>query len=159
MGNVTSDSGFSRRMATPNTSALARQGPLVLAVDDDPGILRIIELLLTRSGYAVKTAPSATKALELLKGVEPALLITDVQMPTMTGYDLCQVVKRDKRLQSVPVMFLTAQGSPQDYKTGHDSGAVMYMVKPFKPEVLLNAVRMMVPITSPSQSADPAPKP
>ncbi len=146
-------------MATANTSALARQGPLVLAVDDDPGILRIIEMLLSRTGYSVKTAPNGLKALELLKTILPALVITDVQMPGMSGYDLCQVVKRDRRLHDVPVLFLTAQGSPQDYKTGHDSGAVMYMVKPFKPEVLLNAVRMMVPVATPGQQADPASKP
>lgn len=145
-------------MASPSSNALARQGPVILAVDDDPGILRIIEMLLSRAGYTVKTAPSAPKALDLLKGTLPSLMITDVQMPAMSGYDLCQVVKRDKRLQNMPVLFLTAQGSPQDYKTGHDSGAVMYMVKPFKPEVLLNAVRMMVPIPHPGQNADPAPK-
>ena len=118
---------------------------MVLAVDDDPGILRIIELLLSRSGFTVRTAPSAQSALEILKGIVPSVLVTDVQMPGMSGYDLCQVVKREKRLQSIPVIFLTAQGSPQDYKTGHDSGAVMYMVKPFKPERLLSAVRMLAP--------------
>lgn len=135
-------------MSSTSPNALVRQGPLVLAVDDDPGILRIIEMLLSRSGYAVRTAPNAQKALDILKTILPALMITDVQMPLMSGYDLCQVVKRDKRLQNMPVIFLTAQGLPQDYKAGHDSGAVMYMVKPFKPEKLLNAVRMVAPLAS-----------
>jgi len=132
-------------MSSLSPNALVRQGPLVLAVDDDPGILRIIEMLLSRNGYAVRTAPSAPKALEILKGILPALMITDVQMPQMSGYDLCQAVKRDRRLQNVPVIFLTAQGAPEDFKTGHDSGAVLYMVKPFKPEKLLNAVRLVAP--------------
>jgi two-component system sensor histidine kinase ChiS len=126
-------------------SALAKQGPVVLAVDDDPGILRIVEMLLSRNGYTVRTAPSAEKALVVLKTIRPAVLISDVQMPGMTGYDLCQVVKRDDRLKEIPVIFLTAQGSPRDYKTGHESGAVMYMVKPFKPEKLLQMVRMVAP--------------
>jgi len=134
-------------MASANPTAIVKSGPLVLAVDDDPGILRIIEMLLSRNGYAVRTATDGMKALEILKTILPALMITDVQMPSMSGYDLCQVVKRDRRLQAMPVIFLTAQGSPQDYKTGHDSGAVMYMVKPFKPEKLLNAVRTIVPPT------------
>lgn len=138
------------------TGALARQGPVVLAVDDDPGILRIIEMLLVRNGYTVRTAPNGEAALDTLKSLVPAVLITDVQMPRMSGYDLCQVVKRDKRLQDIPVIFLTAQGSPQDYKTGHDSGAVVYMVKPFKPEKLLQVVRMVAP--PPHAHLEAAPK-
>lgn len=127
------------------TNALARQGPVVLAVDDDLSILRIIEMLLSRNGYTVRTAISGEKALAVLKTILPAVLISDVQMPGMSGYDLCQVVKRDPRLKDVPVIFLTGQGSPQDYKTGHSSGAVVYMVKPFKPERLLQVVRMVAP--------------
>ena len=137
------------------TNALAKQGPVVLAVDDDPGILRIVEMLLSRNGYTVRTAISGEKALALLKTVRPAVLISDVQMPGMSGYDLCQVVKRDERLKDVPVIFLTAQGSPRDYKTGHESGAVMYMVKPFKPEKLLQVVRMVAPPVTDSGGQTP----
>ncbi len=133
-------------MSAADSKALAKQGPLVLAVDDDPSILRVIEMLLTRSGYTVRTAASGDKALILLRSMVPAVLISDVQMPGMSGYDLCSVVKRDARLQNVPVVFLTAQGSPQDYKTGHDLGAVVYMSKPFKPEKLLQVVQMVAPV-------------
>lgn len=121
---------------------------MVLAVDDDPDILRIIEMLLTRYGYTVRMALSGEKALAVLRTTLPNVVISDVQMPGMSGYDLCQVVKRDKRLQSIPFIFLTAQGTPQDYKTGHDSGAVIYMVKPFKPEKLLQAVRLVAPVAT-----------
>jgi len=69
-------------------------------------------------------------------------------MPGMSGFDLCQVIKRDKRLRGIPIIFLTGQGTPQDYKTGHDSGAVIYMVKPFKPEKLLQAVRLVAPVAT-----------
>jgi len=133
-------------MPANQPKALAKQGPTVLAVDDDPGILRIIEMLLSRNGYTVRTAPNGEKALSLLRSFSPAVLITDVQMPGMSGYDLCSVVKHDERLATVPVVFLTAQGTPQDYKTGHDMGAVMYMVKPFKPERLLQVVQMLAPL-------------
>jgi len=134
------------KMSANPPKALAKPGPTVLAVDDDPGILRIIEVLLTRNGYTVRTAPNGEKALSLLRNFQPAVLITDVQMPGMSGYDLCSVVKHDERLAAVPVVFLTAQGTPQDYKTGHDMGAVMYMVKPFKPERLLQVVQMLAPL-------------
>lgn len=132
-------------MSSADTKALAKQGPLVLTVDDDPSILRVVEMLLSRNGYTVRTAASGELALKLLSHLVPAVLITDVQMPGMSGYDLCSVIKSDGRLQNVPVIFLTAQGSPQDYKTGHDLGAVVYMSKPFKPEKLLQVVQMVAP--------------
>jgi DNA-binding response OmpR family regulator len=58
------------------------------------------------------------------------------------------VVKRDPRLQEVPVIFLTSRSTPQDYKTGHELGAVIYMVKPLKAEKLVNVVRMLIPVSA-----------
>jgi DNA-binding response OmpR family regulator len=120
--------------------------PVVLAVDDDPAVLRIIESQLTRHDFAVKTAASGEEALRMLRDLTPALLILDVMMDGISGYDLCLVVKRDPRLKEVPVIFLTSRGTPQDYKTGHELGAVIYMVKPFKAEKLLNIVQMLIPV-------------
>jgi DNA-binding response OmpR family regulator len=125
-----------------------RIAPLVLAVDDDPAVLRIIESQLTRHDFVVKTAPSGEEALRLLQDLTPAVLILDVVMEGISGYDLCHVVKRDPRLQDVPVIFLTSRGTPQDYKTGHELGAVIYMVKPLKAEKLVNVVRMLSPVSA-----------
>lgn len=116
--------------------------PVVLCVDDDEGIQRVIEVLLQKNGYSVVNAPNGHEALKLLRKLVPACLILDVQMPGMSGYDICQVVKRDPRLERVPVIFLTGQGSPRDYKEGMESGAMIYMVKPFHPQKLLQAVRL-----------------
>jgi putative two-component system response regulator len=132
---------------SPEISRLGpRALPVILAVDDDPAVLRIIEAQLSRHDFIVKTAASAEEALKKLRELTPALLILDVMMSGMSGYDLCLVVKRDERLKDVPVIFLTSRGTPQDYKTGHELGAVIYMVKPFKPEKLLNIVQMLVPV-------------
>lgn len=125
-----------------------RAFPVILAVDDDPAVRRIIEAQLTRHDFVVKTAASGEEALELLKDVTPAVLILDVSMPGISGYDLCHVVKRDERLMKVPVIFLTSRGMPEDFKTGHDLGAVIYMVKPLKAEKLVNIVQMLVPATA-----------
>jgi DNA-binding response OmpR family regulator len=125
-----------------------RAVPVILAVDDDPAILRIIESQLTRHDFVVKTASSGEEALEMLKVLTPSVLILDVMMDGISGYDLCHVVKRDRRLQEVPVIFLTSRGTPQDFKTGHDLGAVIYMVKPLKPEKLVNIVQMLVPVSA-----------
>jgi DNA-binding response OmpR family regulator len=134
---------------TPAESKLNRRAlPVVLAVDDDPAVLRIIESQLTRHDLAVKTAASGEDALRILKELIPAVLILDVTMEGISGYDLCHVVKRDPRLQAVPVVFLTSRGTPQDYKTGHDLGAVIYMTKPLKAEKLLNIVQMLIPVSA-----------
>lgn len=125
-----------------------KANPVILAVDDDPAVLRIIESQLSRNDFEVKTAANGAEALEILKKLTPAVLILDVMMEGISGYDLCHVVKRDSRLQNVPVIFLTSRGAPEDFKTGHDLGAVIYMVKPLKPEKLVNMVNMLLPITA-----------
>jgi len=120
------------------------KAPLIVVVDDDAATLRIIELLLERNGYNVRTANSGENALTLLRESVPAAMILDVNMPGMSGFDVCQIIKRDERFDKIPVILLTAQSAPQDFKTGHDAGAVIYMVKPFKPERLLQVIRLLI---------------
>ena len=122
----------------------SEKGPLIVVVDDDAATLRIVELLLDRNGYTVKTANSGESALTLLRETVPAAMILDVNMPGMSGFDVCQIIKRDERFDKIPVILLTAQSTPQDFKTGHDAGAVIYMVKPFKPERLLQVIRLLI---------------
>lgn len=122
----------------------AAPGPLIVVVDDDPATLRIIEMLLDRNGYSVRTANSGESALTLLRDAVPAAMVLDVNMPGMSGFDVCQIIKRDERFDKIPVILLTAQSTPQDFKTGHDAGAVIYMVKPFKPERLLQVIRLLI---------------
>lgn len=126
----------------------SRSGALVLVVDDDPSILRVVEVQLQRNGFQVMTAADGPAALKILRDCVPAVIILDVMMPGMSGYDVCQEVKQSPRLEKVPVIFLTAKGSPQDYRTGMAAGAVMYMVKPFSPEKLLQVVQMMAGVPS-----------
>ena len=131
---------------------VVKPGSLILVVDDDPGILRIVEITLERSGYRVKTAPSGQEALKLLRNTLPDVMILDVTMPGLSGFDLCHIVKRDERLQNVPVIFFTAQDSPKDFQAGMDAGGVIYLLKPFKPEKLLQSVRLALSAKPPSTS-------
>src|SRR5580704_6932044 len=94
--------------------------PTVLAVDDDSAVLRVIVAKLTRHDYLVKTASSGEEALQMLSLSTPNVLILDVMMPGISGYDLCHVVKREERLKDIPVIFLTSRGDPKDFKTGHN---------------------------------------
>jgi DNA-binding response OmpR family regulator len=120
-----------------------RSDVIVLAVDDDRMVLRLIEAKLTPHDYVVKTASSGEEALKMLGEITPAVLILDVTMSGISGYDVCRFVKQDERLKNIPVIFLTSRDAPEDYKTGHDLGAVMYMAKPIKPEQILRAVQML----------------
>lgn len=120
--------------------------PVILAVDDDPVVLRIIDAYLTRHDYAVKTAASGEEAMLILRDLTPAVMILDVMMEGMSGLDVCSIVKREGRLKDVPVIFLTSKSTPQDYRMGHELGAVIYMVKPLKPDKLLNVVQMLAPV-------------
>jgi DNA-binding response OmpR family regulator len=122
--------------------------PVVLAVDDDPAVLRIIESQLSRHEIVVKTAANGEEALRILRELVPAVMILDVMMDGISGHDLCHLVKRDPRLREVPVIFLTSRGTPQDYKTGHEMGAVIYMVKPLKAEKLIHIVQMLIPVSA-----------
>jgi DNA-binding response OmpR family regulator len=142
---------FSKRFMAKNSQKLQSENkamPVVLAVDDDPAVLRIIESQLTRHDFVVKTATNGGEALDILKTLTPSVLILDVMMDGISGYDMCHIVKRDKRLQRVPVIFLTSRGAPEDFKTGHDLGAVIYMVKPLKVEKLVNMVNMLLPVSA-----------
>jgi len=130
---------------------VVKPGSLILVVDDDPGILRVVEFTLQRSGYEVRTAPNGQEALKVLRHTVPDVMVLDVVMPGLSGFDLCHIVKRDERLKNVPVIFFTAQDSPKDFQAGMDSGAVIYLVKPFKPEKLLQSVRLALSSRPPSE--------
>ena len=130
-------------IVTNKTKSPFRSDLIVLAVDDDNMILRIIEAKLTPHDYLVKTASSGEEALKILGEITPAVLILDVMMSGISGYDVCRFVKQDERLKNIPVIFLTSRDTPEDYKKGHDLGAVMYMAKPIKPEQILRAVQML----------------
>ena len=128
-----------------NKKSSSESRPFVMAVDDDPSVLRIIKTSLEQSDYLVKTALSGEEAFAILLKETPAVLILDVIMPGASGYDICRLIKRDVRLKNVPVVFLTSKSEPKDFKMGHDLGAVIYMTKPFKVQKLLHVVQMLCP--------------
>jgi len=134
-------------MEIVNVKISSKELPLVLAVDDDRIQLRLVQDLLVRHGYAVKTASSSEEALAILRSISPVVIILDVMMSGISGYDLCTQLKQDQKLRNIPVIFLTGEASPKDFKAGSNAGAVIYITKPFKPTGLLNAVRMLCPVT------------
>ena len=113
----------------------------VLVVDDQPSNLRIISALLSRQGYTVHTAESGEEALASLETQSADLLLLDMMMPGMDGFQLLEEVRRHPEWSSLPVVFLTAAHDRDLLLRAFDSGAVDYVTKPFMPEELLARVQ------------------
>ncbi len=112
----------------------------LLLVDDDPNLVLLVKDYLEFRGYEVTTAENGKEALEVLGTKIPDMIICDVMMPEMDGYALIEKVREDARISWVPVMFLSAKGQSQDRVKGLNTGADVYMVKPFEPEELVAQV-------------------
>ena len=116
-------------------------GESILVVDDDPFIARLLEIELRAAGYEVRTASDGEKALEIVRQGRPDLILADVMMPNMDGYELTRRLRLDGRTASVSVILLTARGLSADKLEGFSVGADDYIVKPFDTPELLARIR------------------
>ena len=122
-----------------------KQPSVVLAVESDQRTADVMRNILSQDGYTVIVVPTAQEALEILRTTVPACFLAEVEGKDMSGHDLCLIIKRNDRLQHVPVILLTRAAQPADYAASHQLGAVVCMAKPFKPERLLHVVRLVAP--------------
>ncbi len=123
----------------------AKHQSVVLAVEPDQRTADIMRAILQNDGYTVVIVPTAQQALEVLRTTVPVVFVAEVEAEDMSGHDLCLIIKRNDRLQRVPVILLTRSAQPADYSASHQLGAVVCMAKPFKPERLLHVVRLVAP--------------
>jgi CheY-like chemotaxis protein len=130
---------------TPSVHAQEKQQSVVLVVESDPRMAETMRTILQQDGYTVIIAQTAHAALDTLKTTVPAVFIAEVEAEDMSGQDLCLIIKRDERLQRVPVILMTRSAQPADYSASHQLGAVVCMAKPFKPERLVHVVRLVAP--------------
>ena len=120
--------------------------PTVLVVDDTPQNLSLMSDLLENE-YAVKVAPSGARALKIARsGTPPDLILLDIMMPEMDGYEVCRQLKADPQTVDIPVIFLTAKTEVQDEQKGFELGAVDYISKPISPPLVLARVRTSLTI-------------
>ncbi|MGB3693580.1 MAG: response regulator transcription factor [Spirulinaceae cyanobacterium] len=112
----------------------------LLLIDDDPNLILLVKDYLEFRGYQVITAENGREALDILEQKIPDMIICDVMMPEMDGYALVDHVRKDARTNWIPVLFLSAKGQSQDRVKGLNTGADVYMVKPFEPEELVAQV-------------------
>ncbi len=122
-------------------TADAGGGENVLVVDDDPFIARLLEIELRAAGYDVRVAADGMLALEGRPGARPDLVLADVMMPNMDGFELTRRLRQDPRTASVAIIMLTARGLSADKLEGFAVGADDYIVKPFDTPELLARIR------------------
>lgn len=116
----------------------------VLVADDDPSILRLVELMLTRHGLAVVTAKDGEEAFEKAVLEAPDAILLDIKMPKLDGMALCSKLKATETTAKIPVAFITAQKDVEFYREAQELGAILYITKPFKPEKLIDAVGLLL---------------
>ena len=120
------------------------QGAKVLVVDDEPDLTDIIQTFLEGAGYHVTSENSSVKAIEKAKVLKPDLVLLDITMPVMDGYQVCQELKKNSATADIPVVFLTGKDPSEDNKRSFKSGADLFIKKPFSCESLLEIVRIVL---------------
>jgi two-component system, OmpR family, alkaline phosphatase synthesis response regulator PhoP len=116
----------------------------ILAVDDEPNIVRLIQVTLERHGYKIDTAKNGAQALSKIRANRPALVVCDVMMPEMDGFELLSTLRRDPLYADLPMLMLTAKVADQSVMEGYSRGADMYLTKPFNPMELVQFVQRIL---------------
>lgn len=114
----------------------------ILIADDEAANLQILISMLNELGATIIIARNGKEVMERLRSTVPDLLLLDVIMPEMNGFDTCTAIKNDERLKDIPVIFMTALSDIDDRKKGFDVGAADYISKPFQPEELLSRIKV-----------------
>jgi CheY-like chemotaxis protein len=112
----------------------------ILVAEDERDIRELINFTLVFAGHEVTQAANGAEALELAPQVKPDLIMMDVRMPRMTGYEACRQMKQIPEIKDIPVIFLSAKGQDEEVQTGLEVGAAAYILKPFAPEELTRRV-------------------
>ena len=120
----------------------------ILIVDDSPEDLHILKSILEKNGYKVRVAPGGVHALTSIKKEIPDLILLDIIMPKMNGYEVCKRLKQDDSTRDVPIIFVTSMGEVKDEWKGLKVGAVDYIRKPFSPPIVLARVRTHLDLQS-----------
>jgi DNA-binding response OmpR family regulator len=116
----------------------------ILVVDDDPYILMSLEFLMKKNGFDVMVARNGTEALELVEKQLPNLVLLDIMMPDVDGYEICRHIKSSKKLKDAKVVFMSAKSKEADIKKGYDLGASLYITKPFSTRELMKQIKELM---------------
>lgn len=137
-----------------STSVKSSSAPLILVVDDEPRLVRLVKANLEHENFRVVSAPNGAFALEAVERENPDLVVLDIMMPVMDGFE---VARRIREFSQVPIVMLTAKGEQSDILKGFDIGIDDYITKPFDPSELIARVRAVLRRTQQQQELRPHP--
>jgi len=118
--------------------------PIILVAEDERDIRDLIVFTLQINGFKVINVPNGEEAFKKASEIRPDLILMDVRMPKMTGYEACQALKKQESTKDIPVIFLSAKGQEAEISTGLDMGAEDYFLKPFAPDELSQRVNKIL---------------
>lgn len=113
----------------------------ILIVEDEESLLKLESILLTSRGYEVKGVADGRAALEALHTTKPDLVLLDIMLPEMDGFEVCRQIKSDESTRHIPVIMLTAKKSREDMVKGEEVGADWYITKPFKSAMVIETIQ------------------
>jgi CheY-like chemotaxis protein len=116
----------------------------ILIAEDEPDIRELVAFTLRFAGHEVTSTSNGEEAVQMASKLIPDLVLMDVRMPRMTGYDACRVMKASPALKDIPVVFLSAKGQESEIATGMAVGAEEYLLKPFAPDQLTDRVKAIL---------------
>lgn len=119
----------------------------ILVVDDEINITQILQFSIGAEGYEVITAQNGEEAIDKAKREQPDLIILDIMMPRIDGYEACRILKASPLTKNIPVVLLTAKGRDIDKRLGQEVGAIDYIVKPFSPNKLIDRIHKLLSCT------------
>jgi len=132
----------------------------VLVVDDDPVILKLLEVNFEMEGFEVVRAADGFEGLERARAVRPDIVVLDVMMPRMTGYEVAKALREDVDTAHIPIIFVTARAQSSDVERGMELGVDDYITKPFDPLDLIDRVNRLLARNAPGpagESSEPGP--
>jgi DNA-binding response OmpR family regulator len=116
----------------------------ILVVDDEVNITQILQFSIGAEGFDVLTAQNGEEAIEKARREQPDLIILDIMMPKIDGYEACRILKANPLTRHIPVVLLTAKGREIDKRLGYEVGATDYIVKPFSPNKLIERIHRLL---------------
>jgi chemosensory pili system protein ChpA (sensor histidine kinase/response regulator) len=138
---ATPDAAGSSTSAAPGAIGVVNQVPLILVVDDSITVRRVTQRLLKREGYRVALASDGLDALEKLQEEKPTVVLSDIEMPRMDGFDLARNIRADARLRDLPIIMITSRIAGKHREHAKELGVDHYLGKPYSEEELLGLVR------------------
>jgi DNA-binding response OmpR family regulator len=116
----------------------------ILIAEDERDIRDLISFTLNYNGHEVVVTTNGEEALAVTQNIQPDLVLLDIRMPRMTGYETCQLLKANASTRDIPVIFLSAKGQEAEIDQGYEVGAVEYIVKPFSPDKLIDIIETVL---------------